>query len=442
ALWTSWRQGRRWQQTLRELIIWGLVTTAVVLVVCPAIWANPPQTITTLSQGVTEEGGEPHQTGNYFLGKPAVVPGPLIYPVTLALRLTPWTLFGLGLLGLFWRRTHPEDRQFLGLAALFALLFTAEISIFPKQFDRYLMPIFPAVDILAAAGIWAAVDGLKWPRVRSTIVTGLALVAIANVAWWYPYNLIAFNQLFGGAKTGEWALRMGWGEGMQDVAAWLNRQPNITEVMTVSTTIATLRPYVRQDTSVIRLPSNSKLPEKTGYVVLYLRNWQDGEIIQPFKSFFDTQQPVYTLQLKGVVYARIYEVVPTPQHQLHTSFGADVLLRGYDLVQDADSIDLTLYWETHGAPSDMSLFLHMLGADGQRYAQIDLPSVSSVWEAGRHYSTRIQLPLSGDLPAGEYQLALGMYDPQSFARLPISGGTRVDPAAAGPDALLMTTVQR
>jgi hypothetical protein len=61
---------------------------------------------------------------------------------------------------------------------------------------------------------------------------------------------------------------------------------------------------------------------------------------------------------------------------------------------------------------------------------------------GRHYRTRVELPLPGDLPAGSYQLAIGLYDPQSFARLTLAEGNPADPAAAGPDALLLTTLHR
>jgi 4-amino-4-deoxy-L-arabinose transferase-like glycosyltransferase len=441
AAWSAWRGGRPWQRALRDLLIWGAAAALAALLIWPALWAAPDRAFGKLLAGVTEEGGEPHQSGNYFLGAPTAVPGPLIYPVAMALRLTPWAMLGLGLLGLLWRRTPPGQRPALGAAALFAIIFTVEIAIFPKQFDRYLMPIFPALDLLAAAGLWAAIDAARDARWRAGLVSGIVAAAMINVAWWHPYNLIAFNQLLGGARTGESALRMGWGEGLEEVAAWLNQQPNIGEVVTVSTAVSSLHPYMRPGSNVEFAPSDGALPDKAGYVVIYLRSTQDGRLDEPFRTFAALQRPVYTVTIHGVAYAQIYEVVPQPQHELRAAFGEDIELLGYDLTRGAGSLALTLHWATTSAPPDASLFIHLLGDDGQRRAQADLPALTAGWVSGRHYHTRVELPLPADLPGGAYQLAIGLYDPQSFARLPLAEGPSADPAA-GADALLLTTVRR
>jgi hypothetical protein len=118
-----------------------------------------------------------------------------------------------------------------------------------------------------------------------------------------------------------------------------------------------------------------------------------------------------------------------------------IALQGYDLAQAPDSIELTLHWETAGAPPDAALFVHLLDATGQRRAQVDLPTITAGWEAGRRYRTRVKLSLPSDLPVGMYKLVSGLYDPQSFARLPLSGGPSADPASAGPDALLVADLQ-
>jgi hypothetical protein len=234
---------------------------------------------------------------------------------------------------------------------------------------------------------------------------------------------------------------MGWGEGLQDVATWLNRQPDANEVVTVSTAVSSLRPYARRGVGVETPLAAGQLPDKTGYIVIYLRSLQDGRLEQPFRAFADTQKPVFTLWIKGVAYADVYEVVPKPQSALSAAFGKDIALQGYDLAQGAGSLDLTLHWQTAGAPPDVSLFLHLIDAKGQRRAQVDLPMITTGWEAGRHYRTRVSLPLPGDLSAGMYELVIGLYDPQSFERLPLSGGPSADPASAGPDALLLAPVR-
>ncbi|MBX0330887.1 DUF4832 domain-containing protein [Oscillochloris sp. ZM17-4] len=423
----------------------GSFATLSVLAAC-VYWglgvggAAPAWAVDRLAAGVTEEGGEPHQSGNFYLGRPVDVPGPQYYATALAMRLTPITMLGLGLLGLRWRRRARGDQAALAALAWFALLLMLELSLFPKKFDRYLEPAFPAVDILAAAGLLALAEGWR-SAPRRALLGGLALAAAANAAWWHPYGIIAYNQLLGGAPMGARTFHMGWGEGMPQVAAWLNRQPGIDEQGTISSSVATLRPYLRPGVGVDLPPAGGQIPPDAGFAVAYLRSAQAG-LDPPLERVAATQTPVFTVTIHGVAYAQIYEVVPAPQHELRAAFGEGIVLQGYDLAQGDGRLGLTLHWATAGPPPDVALFVHLLDSAGQRRAQIDLPEVTAGWDGGRHYRTRLALPLPGDLPAGEYALALGLYDPQSFTRLPLSGAPAADPAAAGPDALLLTSVRR
>jgi hypothetical protein len=82
------------------------------------------------------------------------------------------------------------------------------------------------------------------------------------------------------------------------------------------------------------------------------------------------------------------------------------------------------------------LFAHLLDSSGQRVAQIDAPpggpdNPTSAWEPGRYQVWQHPLPLRGDLPPGDYWLALGLYDRADFARLPLAGYT---PPPHAPDA--------
>src|SRR5207237_9147416 len=110
--------------------------------------------------GVVAEGEEPHMQGNFFMGREDDSPGPLFYPVALALRLTPWTLLGLLLLPIAWRRLRAmaPARRDLALLALYVIVFVAAMSLFPKKFNRYIEPVFPALDILAAVGLMGIED--------------------------------------------------------------------------------------------------------------------------------------------------------------------------------------------------------------------------------------------------------------------------------------------
>lgn len=53
----------------------------------------------------------------------------------------------------------------------------------------------------------------------------------------------------------------------------------------------------------------------------------------------------------------------------------------------------------------------------------------------------LPLDLPAGLPPGAYRLTLGLFDAATGARLPLMAGPAADPGAAGPDALLVATLE-
>lgn len=136
-------------------------------------------------------------------------------------------------------------------------------------------------------------------------------------------------------------------------------------------------------------------------------------------------------------------------HPLSADFGESIHLLGYDLdasaIRSSNALTITLEWHVR-APvnADYSLFIHVLNDMAERVAQIDVPLdtgrwPSRLWRPGRCFSTLYRVPLPPDLPAGTYRLAMGIYDPHTFARLPLrTDGERA--ADAGEHALLLTRI--
>ncbi|NJN68095.1 MAG: phospholipid carrier-dependent glycosyltransferase, partial [Chloroflexaceae bacterium] len=252
---TLWYSPRCWWW----LFAWGAACLATVVLVWPALWADPARVYQLLRVGVEVEGGSPHMFGNFFLGRPDPAPGPLFYPVALALRTTPWTLAGVLLLPFAFRgRGAPgggrgvEVRSLATLAG-FIILFVLAMSFFPKKFNRYLVPVFPALDILAAVGlVWGGthlVQKAKNQAQRLIVGYGSAALlmaaALLNAAWYHPYEVAYFNQVLGGAPKGAQTFVVGWGEGYDQVAAFLNQQTDITGVVTLTQWRTILQPYLR-----------------------------------------------------------------------------------------------------------------------------------------------------------------------------------------------------
>ena len=122
-------------------------------------------------------------------------------------------------------------------------------------------------------------------------------------------------------------------------------------------------------------------------------------------------------------------------------FDRQVALAGYDLGQSVEGgldagwgqvvaqagqvLPLTLYWEATGRVlGDYSVFLHLLGPDGQLVAQDDGPALSGLqpmpyWLEGELLPDRRSLELPGDLQLGQYRLEVGLYGLEDGDRLPI-----------------------
>jgi 4-amino-4-deoxy-L-arabinose transferase-like glycosyltransferase len=428
---------------LAPLLAWGLAFALTIVAAWPAVWADPLRVYELLRIGVEVEGGSPHVQGNYFLGQQNDEPGWRFYPVALALRLTPWAMLGLFALALLWRvapASKASKRDLLMLAG-FAVLFLVALSIFPKKLNRYIMPAFPALMILAAAGLYWAVALLARgrERIQQALLLGVALLAWLNAAWWHPYSIAYFNPLLGGAQAGPYAFLIGHGEGLEQAAAWLNEQPDITGVVVASTMTPPLQPYLRHGAQSFPRQGDA-LPDQTGYVVVYVRNvWGGG--YPPFDQFYPQATPLHTVTIHGVEYAWIYQVPPPIENRLDARFGERIALRGYELhtaaLTSTNTLSFTVQWKADAPPQhDYLMFAHLLNGQGERVAQIDVPpggpdQPASQWEPGRVITWVHPLPLPPDLPPGDYWLALGLYRPDDFARLPLHGA---DPPPAAPDA--------
>lgn len=120
-----------------------------------------------------------------------------------------------------------------------------------------------------------------------------------------------------------------------------------------------------------------------------------------------------------------------PQVSSSVSLGQPpvILLQGYDLVQEKESLKLTLYWDCL-APTeiDWSVFVHLRNKAGEIVAQQDGQAggvqnryPTSLWEAGEIVADQFTLLLPAKLPAAEYHLVTGLYHLANGMRLPVPG---------------------
>jgi hypothetical protein len=124
---------------------------------------------------------------------------------------------------------------------------------------------------------------------------------------------------------------------------------------------------------------------------------------------------------------------PAVQHPEAYRLADSIAFLGYDLsstaIQAGSPISLTLYWQSL-APVDESytVFVHLLGPDGQVWAQKDNPPgqgavPTSGWVPGEYVADPYPLVVDPGAPAGEHRLEVGMYDPETGVRVPAADAT-------------------
>jgi hypothetical protein len=119
-------------------------------------------------------------------------------------------------------------------------------------------------------------------------------------------------------------------------------------------------------------------------------------------------------------------------------------LAGYSLERAGKTLTLTLIWKATAAPPQAySVFVHLSSAApeaGRVWTQSDSVPAGGArpttgWLAGEYVTDAHTLTLPDDLPPGEYELYVGLYDPAAAVRVPASG-----PGAGADDRVRIMTL--
>ncbi len=120
---------------------------------------------------------------------------------------------------------------------------------------------------------------------------------------------------------------------------------------------------------------------------------------------------------------------PSPQHPLDVDFSGEIRLLGYDLdcSKPSATCRAQFYWQAQTAlDTSYTTFVQMLGREGGVHAQVDaVPRdggyPTTWWLPGEVVADTHVLALPGDAPSEAYRLIAGWYDPETGARLLVSG---------------------
>ena len=300
-----------WLRLVRSLIVAGIIGVAVIFLLWPTLWVAPIDTVIRAVRFTLETSAE-HRPGNFFLGQPVADPGPWYYPVAIMFRMSPLALAGLVSLGVLLPPRALKRPTVLLLLFIFG--FVVFLSLAGKKLDRYTLPAFPSLDLLAGLGLWTLGSWLA-PYLgqtrlgdraqRAMVVAATLLLVIGHslpLAVVAPYALAYYNPLVGGGPAAGRVLLVGWGEGLDQVASYLNAQPNPERQL-----IAIYFPLeLNFQGMVTGTVTQYGDPRPVNYVVDYVNAAQRGHTPPDVFGLV----PEREVWINGIVYARIFHLDP------------------------------------------------------------------------------------------------------------------------------------
>jgi len=310
----------------RDLVLWGLAAGVAYVVLWPAMWAAPLGTLGGMWAYATESAGRAREAV-FFWGAIQPDPGLRLYLAAVPFRLTPLACLGLvATLPVLRLRPAPNDN--LGAPAdrdrdwslatvvvlvAYVVLFLLFMGDGAKKFERYVLPVFPALDVVAAIGLVGLVrlailggrrGGLRAVQALGARGAGGALAAILvmqAVSVWggQPYYLATYNPAIGGGPMASTLMPVGWGEGMDRVADYLNAKADASSLVVSTPSVPLLAPFFKGRTV------GARQWETADYIVLYI---DDVQIRRPdiVDLFHGARVPEHVIRVNGIDYAWIY----------------------------------------------------------------------------------------------------------------------------------------
>ena len=444
------------KQMIFNGLIWAAGAIGAFWVIWPAMWVKPIEAIryvfvTGFSQASDQSvwGDKVFFWGQVLPGDP----GSLFYPVVFAFRTTPLTWIGV-LAALVWlamslrQRTEtgraegenspvavPESEAWLvpGIILLLAYigLVTLELTLVISKVDRFLLIVFPALNILSALGIVALSDRLArliWPRNRQRpvriglstgLIVGLLVVQVLIARPAHPYYYTYWNPWAGGGRAAMEVLPMGSGEGIDLAMDFLNDRPGASESTVVC---GASEPWCERKFAGQTLRSATYVSGEwatADYASFYISHLQRQNYPPEVVEFFMAQDPLYRVDLQDATYVWVYGV-PDMGHFAGTWNSLDGLgqLLGYDLGEPGrrvgDTVDATVWWTNTGAGVDNQV-LRWVDRTGYEWGRARLTPLSEY--AGLPPDKKAvvagtaTLAISPGTPPGQYFWRIGVLDP-------------------------------
>jgi 4-amino-4-deoxy-L-arabinose transferase-like glycosyltransferase len=438
----TWRT--RLKLNLGRGVAWGSLTIASFWLSWPTLWVNPgPPLDTIIGRGIAQASRSSVWHGDVFFAGRLIPddPGLFFYPLVIAFRSTPLVWLGGGLALILLGRSLFKNGQLKLTMGQVANVFPPErwswpvisigtwlvyigvmfigLSLTLSKVDRYLLPIFLALDIFAALGLVGLFDWIKsragYARgIAYSFVLAIGAVQLALVLPAYPYFYSYWNPLLGGGAVAAETLPVGSGEGLDKAIDVLNQFSNAEHLTLICGASRSWCEGAFKGTTWSYDVLNTGDWMQADYVLLYISWLQRQSYPQEVVDYLSSQYLVYPVELGGAAYAWLYQV-PQLQYYSGTKLEGRGTLYGYNLsatqLRAGDTLNATLYWRNEGqGPTDV-FFVKIVDAAGYPWATAVAQPRPGFEEASRTRKAIVEseasLSLPIGMPPGHYFLKMG-----------------------------------
>ncbi|HKY79199.1 MAG TPA: glycosyltransferase family 39 protein [Anaerolineales bacterium] len=324
-------------------VAWLALAVLLFFLLFPAMWVAPleiPQAMAGYALGSAEGeyGGPVFFNGVIYPDGELGGAGWLFYPLSFLWRSTPLVLAGLGCglwlaIASFGQKKKPKQKGADLLYALapplllaFSLGFTLFMTLAGKKFDRYLLPALPPLMLVATWGwvrfseiiayrgslplLLSRLGRASWsPLALLLVVVWLQLLSALPT---FPYYLSYYNPLLGGGRGASKVMMVGWGEGLDQAADYLNKKtalPLGRVAAWYSVSFNLMFSMQADDIPVVLQLSPSELAAliDEDYLVIYVHQWQRGTP-QNLLDALAPLEPEYRVWISGLEYVRVYRL--------------------------------------------------------------------------------------------------------------------------------------
>ena len=272
------------------------------------------------------------------------------------------------------------------------------------------------------------------PKSHILAIVALLATQIASLAPSFPYYLSYYNPLFGGPARAARMMMIGWGEGFDQAAAYLNALPDAAATTVLAGPWSTPFSYLYDGTSLtaayvsrdagsvgrtaVRAGDPLLQWIKADYRVVYIAEQQRGMIPQGVLDHLAARTPVMSVTLQGLEYARVYDIRhdPPPAAYLNGDAGTtdwdgvirlvayELSMRGY---APGSSVALTTYVQVLDPESfnadHLSLLVRVVASNGTMISTASPKPLRQrqdrvIWPV----VTRVRIP--ADVQPGRYHI--------------------------------------